>query len=63
MNCINTGCVIFNSCKIKEVAHHCVIHNEMYISYGGTNMKEAELSVNVKQNEPEKSNNVYNGNG
>ena len=35
----------------------------MVLAYGDTIEKNAELSVNVKQNEPEKSNNVYNGNG
>ena len=63
MNCLNTGCTIFNGCKIKEVAHHCIIHQKMVLAYGDTIEKNAELSVNVKQNEPEKSNNVYNGNG
>ena len=29
MNCINTGCTIYNGCKIKEVAQHCIIHKKL----------------------------------
>ena len=45
MNCKNTGCVIFNSCKIKEVAQHCIINKKMYYTFGDTVEKEVELSV------------------
>ena len=63
MNCINTGCAIFSGCRIKKVAHHCIIHKKMVFVYDDTNDKDAELSVNAKKNEPEAGNNAYNGNG
>lgn len=32
MKCINTGCTIYHVCKIKEVAHHCVVHQKLILT-------------------------------
>ena len=62
MNCINTGCAIFSSCRIKEVAHHCIIHKKMYFTHGDTLENGAELSVNSHRNEHEQGEKVGNNN-
>ena len=61
MNCINTGCMIFNGCKIKEVAHHCIIHKKMVFTYGDTVEKDAELSVNSNCNDYKANKIIGNG--
>ena len=62
MNCIHTDCTIFSSCKIKEVAHHCIIHKRMCFAFGNTVQKDAEFNVNSQQGEHETGEKVGNNN-
>lgn len=62
MKCINVGCTIYNLCKIKDAAHHCVIHKKLCFKYGNTFEKEAEWSVNSEQSKHETENNACNNN-
>lgn len=62
MNCKNTDCAIYSSCRIKDVAHHCVLHKKMLFSYGDTIEKGAELSINSQPDEHETGEKVENSN-
>lgn len=62
MNCINTGCTIYNGCKIKEVAQHCVIHNKLTLDDKGSFNEKGQMNHNAGLLKPDEKVDSYDDN-
>ena len=63
MKCINTGCTIYHVCKIKEVAHHCVVHQKLILTNNKDSFGEKmQMNLSGAQKDPEKKVDSYDDN-
>ena len=63
MKCINTGCTIYHVCKIKEVAHHCVVHQKLILTNNKDSFdKQGQMNTYPVFKNPDEKVNSYDDN-
>ena len=61
MNCINTGCTIYNGCKIKEVAEHCIVHQKLVMPKKDSFIEQGQMNLNPGPANPDEMAESYDG--